>query len=374
MYKYLFIIFVAVCVFFLAIRKDSKPVSALMAIVLFVLVGWRGTTVGPDTKNYLFYYNYGIYGDDPRDFEALFEAWNEYLFSLGLSNRAFLIVCAVFSIGLVLYVLWHDSSFKVLTVTLFLVAFEWSFYLTGLRQALAMGFFTIGVYFFKDFYLLRSFMDITVKLQIRTILSFVFLLVSVLMHTTALFGVAVLTLVFFFRPDFKFYLFAIPITFIVSILGEFSSAENVMYSVFETIEERMISADRYSGYLESKDAFENVTLYLLVKDLLPLNGISLMCLLYNRSKRFTVYEHLYFWLVILANLFHSFYYMFRMRMYLFPMAAVAVATLIFPALQEKRMRVAVPVLVMILYVILMAVVSYANLTVQPAYEYNMIME
>ena len=370
-YRYLFIIFVAVCVFFLAIRKDSKLTSALMAIVLFVLVGWRGAEVGPDTKNYLLFYRFGLYGEDTRDFEALFKAWNEYLYSLGLSDRMF--ICAVFSIGLVLYVLWKDSSFKVLTITLLLVAFEWSFYLTGLRQALAMGFFTLGVYFFKDFYLLQSFKDISVKVLLRTIFSLVLLLVSALMHTTALFGIGVLLLVFFYRADFKFYTIAISISFAIAILGIFSNADSVMTSMFDLLEEWLLSADRYSGYLETKDAFESSTLYLLVKDLLPLNGISLMCLLYNRNKRYTVYEHLYFWLVILANLFHSFYYMFRMRMYLFPMAAIAVATLMFPVLQEKRIRVAIPVIVLILYVVLMAIVTFVNLTAQSAYDYTMVM-
>ena len=371
MYKYLFIIFVVVCVFFLARRKDSKSVSALMAIVLFVLVGWRGTTVGPDTKDYLLFYNFGLYGDDTREFELLFKAWNEYLLSLGLSDRMFLIVCAVFSIGLVLYVLWRDSSFKVLTITLMLVAFEWSFYLTGIRQALAMGFFTLGVYFFKDFYLLRSFKDFSVSMQLRTLISIILLLIASLMHTTALFGVAMLIFVFFFRAEYKFYLIAISVSFVIAILGIFSSAESIMSSLFNLVEEQVMSADRYSGYLESEEAFENVTLYLLVKDLLPLNGISIMCILYNRDKRYTVYEHLYFWLVILANLFHSFYYMFRMRMYLFPMAAIAVATLMFPALQEKRIRVAIPVIVLMLYVILMGVVTYVNLTAQSAYDYTM---
>ena len=373
MYKYLFIIFVVICVFFLVNRKDSKPVSALMAIVLFVLVGWRGMTVGPDTKDYLLYYNFGLYGDDTREFEALFRAWNEYLYSLGLSNRMFLIVCAVFSIGLVLYVLWRDSSFKVLTITLLLVAFEWSFYLTGMRQALAMGFFTLGVYFFKDFYLLQSFKDLSVRVQLRTLFSVIFLTIASLMHTTALFGVVMLAIVFFFRAEFKFYVVAISISFVIALFGIFSSVESVMTSLFEIVEDQVLSADRYSGYLESKDSFENITLYLLLKDLLPLNGISIMCLLYNRNKRYTVYEHLYFWLVIVANLFHSFYYMFRMRMYLFPMAAIAVATLMFPALQEKRIRVAIPVIVLMLYVILMAVVTYVNLTAQSAYNYTMAM-
>ena len=370
MYSYLFTVIVAICVVALVLRRDSKLVSALMAVALFLVVALRGPDVGPDTKKYLFFFRFGSYGTDTRDFEPLFEYFNQYLLSLGLSDRMFLIICAVLSIGIVLYTIWKASSFKILSVALLLACFQWSFYLTGIRQGIAMGFFALGVYLMQDFYQLRSFRDFKIEAQIKTVLAAVLMMISVFFHTTALFAVLIFIVVFFFRADSKFYLIAIAISFVVAIYGAFTSIGEVMESMFDIVEGRMSMADRYEGYLNTKDSFSEIPLYLMLKDLLPFNVIAVACLIYNRDKKYTVYEHLYFWLVIAANLLHSFSYMFRMRQYLYPMAAVAVATLMFPILKRRKLSTIIPVTLLIAYVILSAIVTYVILIAMDEYNYT----
>ena len=143
MYKYLFILFIGICIYFIIRRTDSKPVATMMALVLFALVAFRAITVGPDTKGYLLYYFYHI-SEDTREIEPFFRIWNEYLLSIGVGAQMYLIINAVFSIGLILLTFVKKSPNAVLSVTLLLACFEWSFFLTGLRQSLAMGFISVA--------------------------------------------------------------------------------------------------------------------------------------------------------------------------------------------------------------------------------------
>ncbi len=370
MYKYLILIFLLVCLVSLLRRKDSPWIAALMAAALFLLVALRGPTVGPDTSNYLSFFRYGIYGEDIRDFEPFFQAWNHGLYALGLSDRAFLVVCAIVSIGFVLSVIWKAASHKILAVTLFLVCFEWSFYLTGLRQCLSMGFFTLGVFCLVDFFELKSFQDFSVPKRIRTVLSVLLLTCSVLMHTTTIIAVFTLILVFFFRPDYRFFFVLIPITFLLAVFGSLSFADELMEYVFEFVDSFITSADRYESYLEGGD--ESVmdggrTLYLLLKDLLPMNAMALVCLFYTRRRKYSLYEYLYFWMVMEANLFSLFPFMFRIRMSFYPMACIAIATMVLPYIQEKRFSV--PLLLLLIYLLTGGYITAVNLSMMPDYRY-----
>lgn len=367
MYRLLFLGFLAIFLIMLFRRKDSTVFAALMAAVLLLLVILRASTVGADTEAYLDLFLYQI-APDNRTFETGFLLWNQLWRTLGLGGRLYLAVCAICSLGFVIFAIWRRSENRVLSMTLLLVCFGWTFYLTGIRQSLAMGFFALGVLLTDALFEVRSLAEFRKRFSVKTVLGVLFLLVSPLMHNTAFFAVVVYLFVLLVRLPRKLYFILIPVSFFIALFSAFGSADVVVDRAFELIEDNVSSASRYSGYIADENAFfSGVSLYLLIKNLLPVNLLAILGLLCSERKRYTLYEHMFLWMVIVSNLFYFFSYMFRMRMFLYPMACIAVASLYLPAYKSKRLSGFLVILAV--FVLISAYTTYANLMQMPEFRY-----
>ena len=361
-----------------------------MGLSLFVLVAFRSSSVGPDTFNYISLFYTGVYGNDFREMESVFLLWNSFWRGLYFNGQMYLIVCAIASVGSVIYVIWKSSRQRVWSYTLFLVSFAWYFYLSGIRQGLAMGCFTMGVYLLnKNIDLLsfslpnnsstsnkqisgvkRFFMKLANAFRplfsLKNLTAFLFIFMAPLFHTTALYAIAILFVSLAFGGNRVFYILAILLTFVLAVTGIFKSAEQLLDRAFSLFTGDMSIASRYETYLDDEYSY-GTGLYLVLKDCLPINCVALLAL-YLRNRQYRLKERLFFWLVITHNLFFYFSYMFRMNMFLYPFACIAIANLISPVLKKKQfglLHVAFA-----LYVVLSAYVEWRNLTAMPEFNYE----
>ena len=382
-YQVLFIVFVLFFLYDLFRRKESVGVAAVMGLVLFLLVAFRASSVGPDTQNYIQLYYTGVYGEDFREMEGFFLAWNSFWRNLYFNGQMYLVVCAIASVGLILFCMWKSSQQRVWTYVLFLVAFSWYFYLSGIRQSLAMGCFTMGVYLLNRNIDILSFgraehkdarapFSVAFKAEMKRLFhkenlgAAIFLIVAPFFHMTALFALAMLVLVLLVQGNRTFYIVAISVSFIVALTAVFKSAEQLIDNAFSLLSGDSYISTRYAGYLDDEYIYDT-SLYLVLKSCLPVNFIALLALFF-RNRRYRLNERLFFWMVIIQNLFFYFSYMFRMNMYLYPFACIAIANLLSPVLIKKK--IGVYHIIMAIYVILCAYVSYTNLTAQPEFIYN----
>ena len=368
MYKYLYILFV---VFFLAellFRRKVKWLHHVMAALLLLLVMLRASSVGPDTEDYIHFYLFGFLEDDNRAMETGFVQLNHLVHALGAGPQVYLAICALLSVGFVIYSIEKKSTDRVISLALFLFCFGWYFFLTGIRQALAIGFFSMGVLLLDDLFEVQSLRDLKVLLKGRTLLGILCVLISPTMHNTAILAIVVLLVVLIFRFSRNFFLILIPATFVIAIVGAFGRADIVLDSAFDMVENQVETASRYAGYLTSDDAFmSNLSLYLILKNLLPVNLIAVGGILCAGRRRFTPYEHFFFWMVVLSNLFYFFSYMFRMRMFFYPMACIAIPSLFAGALGKQKAGYK---LLLVVYVLVSAYMSYVNLIELPDFEYS----
>lgn len=363
--------------------------AAVMGLTLFLLVALRSSAVGPDTENYITLYHTGIYGSDYRVMEPLFLAWNSLWKNVYFSGQMYLVMCAVASVGLSLWSIWKTSRQRVWSFALFLVAFSWYFYLSGIRQGMAMGCFSMGVYLLNKNIDVFSFApresdcppsgkkkrgwfkrvltrELGKVFKKENIGALVFLVLSPFFHLSALFAIAILLFVLVFNGNRTFYMVAIGVSFLIVVTGVFKSAEQLFDRAFMLMTGDSSMAERYEGYLDAEYKYD-IGLYLVLKTLLPVNFVAMLSL-YFRKRRYRLTERLFFWLVIVYDLFFYFSFTFRLVMFLYPMACVAVANLLSPVMMKKK--IGLYHVVIALYVILSAYVSYTNLVAQPEFDYS----
>ena len=367
-YSILFFSFVLLFVHSLSSGKENKTTAWIMGSILFLLVALRSESVGPDTWSYVQHFLSPSYqGADKREAEALFQLWQSFWRGFNLNGRLYLIVCAIFSIGLVLLSMWKMSKNRVWSYTLFLVAFSWYFYLTGIRQSLAIGCFAIGTYLLSrnvDNLTLGSYKALFRK---ENILAFLFLLLSPQFHTTALIGDLMLIIALFSpRNRRQFYLWAVIISFVICLSAVFRNAEQIFQNAFNVVSNEFEIAERYEGYMDEEYLY-NTSFYLILKGALPLNFIAIFSLLVSR-REYDLHERLFFSFVIMRNIFFYFTYMFRLEMYFYPAACIAVANLLWPSLRGKKFSL--QHFLFMIFIVLVAYVNYINLMKQPSYSYH----
>lgn len=386
-YAALFISFLFFVLFDLIKQTESRRNAMLMGAILFLLVALRASAVGPDTSSYIQLFNTGIYGNDLRDMEALFLGWSSLWKSVGIGEQAYLIICAIVSIGSVVYVIWKTSAQRVWSYALFVFVFSWYFYLSGIRQSIAMGCFSMGVYLLNKNLDFTSLADDRFTAQMTGVKRWIallsrefrrffnrnnlaalfFIALAPMFHTSALFAVLVLFIVLLDKGRGRyFYIIAISVSFLITVSGVFRSAEQILENGFNMLSGDMDISGRYEGYLDDEYTYDT-SLYLILKSCLPINFIALLALLF-RKRRFRMFERFFFWLVILNNLFFYFSYMFRLSMYVYPFASIAIANLLYPVARNKNMvvcRIGIAV-----FLILSAYVSYVNLVAQPQFDYT----
>ena len=204
-------------------------------------------------------------------------------------------------------------------------------------------------------------------LKKENVLALSFLLSAPLFHTSALFADLVLMVALISpRRRRSFYLWAIIISFVICLTSVFKQAEQLLQSTVLYLDDDIEIMSRYENY--SQDSFKyDSGFYLVLKSALPLNFMALL-VLYMCKRDYDIFERLYFWLVIVANLFFYFSYMFRLQMYFYPMACIAIANMLWPTLQKRRFDMVQ--IIVILFIVLISYTSYVNLVKDDGFVYH----
>lgn len=365
------ILYLAIVLFFLYDfnkKKENRIIAAIMGGVLFLLVAFRDSSVGWDTIGYLEFFNNPSRGSaDGRDVEELYSYWNSFWHNMNLSGQMYLILCAFVSVGLVLISIWKAVSNRIWAYTLFLVAFSWFFYMTGIRQSMSMGCFTYGTYLLVDRIDQWSDKKGFSVFNYRNILPFIFIIIAPLFHTTALYPIILLIVVTLAKGTYRFYLWTIIISFVICLSAVFQSLETYIQGLMSFAIQKADVFARYEGYAYHEYLYDT-SIYMILKTQLPISAIAVIALMVCHRKKYDIFERLFFWLVITSNLFFYFETMYRMNMHLYPVACIALTNLLAPDL--KRKQLGFYHYVVLLFVFLKAYVSYVNLSAMKEMAYK----
>lgn len=333
---------------------------------MFLLVALRDSSVGEDTIEYLSEFLIQRQ-NDTRDIEGLFLAWNGFWRTLGISGQMYLFVCAVASVGLVMTTIWKSTKHRVMAYALFMIIFGWYTNLSLMRQAIAIGCFTVGTYLLCQNMSFLSFDNIRKGFQRESILGIFFLIITPLFHTTAIYAILMLFVALLsYNLGHKFYVWAILISFLICVTALFKDAEQLLNTAVGFLGKDIGMVARYEGYADADYLYDS-SLYVVLKNTLPLNFLAIFTLIHCKRK-YDINERLFFWLVITSNLFYYFSYMFRMNRYFYPAACIAVTNMLWPALQAKQSGKRK--IIFIIYILLETYINSVYLNELDAFEYH----
>lgn len=278
---------------------EVKEVLSLLIFLLMLFVcGMRGIDVGRDTSHYISYYVNG--------FSDRMEPMNTFLVGLckwlGFSPRGYLMTCAVLTYAPIYLFLRKVSCNTAFSLLIFL-AFSVYFYhqtFNIVRAYMAIAYMLFAYYFLS---------------QKRYLLMFLFLIIGVMCHYSALFTIPFLLFAWKVkRVDFK-YVFP---TIIVSALFGFSSSEN-----FQNM------ADQIGLFLES---YNNTAVFTYMSNLQEVRqnewttiGILLhiipfslfVLLMHNKRLSESIYYKLFFLAVVISNCLSNVFLGYRITQFFF---------------------------------------------------------
>jgi len=236
--------------------------------------------------------------------------------------------------------------------------------LSGIRQGIAIGCFAYGTYLLGKNVDLLSLKTLSQLFRRGNLKAVFFLVMAPLFHTTALFALVMLVVALFLRGGKWLYVSAIAVSFVICVSGVFEQMGQILETAFFLVSDQVEMASRYGTYVTEERMFVESTVYEVIKGTLPMNGLALLsAMLCNR--KYTIQDRLFFWMVIVFNLFYYFSYMFRLIMYLYPAASVAAANMIHPSLREIKepIKRSIVSLVLIVFVLLSSYVAYVSINI-----------
>lgn len=289
--------------------------------LMFFYAAFRDFSVGGDTLNYVNYFlnpKMG-YRDDTREFELFFQYWNFILAKISHNGHFFIFINSLVTFGSLYFIIKKDSLQKIPCLLLVLSGILWSFYLSGIRQSLAISFFILSFYFFKK----------------RNIYSFIiFTILSILTHTTVLLAYCIIFLIPYITIKKNQACILIGVTSILAILNLFQ-IDNVLTYFFTKLSSFQY-INRYSGY---QDQINEVnSLYLMAKKVLPTAFITFYLTI--KQKNIETLNNLYIKTAIiytiLYNLLLSSLYVDRILLYIFPLYCIGISNFLFYQRNNKK--------------------------------------
>ena len=302
MEAYIFLLIIVFLLGVLSIPKEKRGYFYVLAFVIFSFIAFRDDSVGPDTYKYVRYFlqpRLGYEGDS-RPFELFFEFWNVALRSVWKEGNFFIFINSFVCLGSIFFVIKKDAERKVPALIALLCLFNvFNMYLTLFRQCLAVSFFVFAIYQY---------------LHDKKKISYIFFILSVLTHTTALVGIILLPLIY----KFNFSLKRTNLLLIASLLIAFSGIlqlDELLKYIFDLFS-GYTYITRYSGYQDQMAEFDSF--YFLIKKLLPLTFITTFLIFNCKSDKVlgNFYVKLALSYVILNNLMVYSLYTFRILLYL----------------------------------------------------------
>ena len=165
-------------------------------LLLFVLTGWRASSVGNDTKMYLLMYHQTSTDiSTPVTFEVGYRFYTYFLYKIGISEHWFLIITAAITYFILFVVIKKYSWDPAISVLLFFSIF-FSAFLNTLRQNIAVSFVVLVYFLWRN------------KKWLWAVVCFI---LAILFHTAAL--VSIFIFIYQLFPKNKFLVFALALLF-----------------------------------------------------------------------------------------------------------------------------------------------------------------
>lgn len=132
-------------------RKKDRNFIIFAFLCIIVLTALRGTSVGPDTNNYLMHFRRVCRGAenkvDRRNFETGYRFFVWCISRVTHSARAFFTVCAaIINVPVALFIYKYSNN-KLQSVILYIAVGSFTFQLTGIRQSIAAAFLIVSMIF-----------------------------------------------------------------------------------------------------------------------------------------------------------------------------------------------------------------------------------
>lgn len=292
--------------------KSSKFLFYIGAIILILLLGLRSEEVGPDTLNYIKFFDgtgtyYGSYYNPNPDIELGIIYLARLVRTFSTDFRIWLMVTSIMTIVPFLYLVNIGSRVRMIPLILVIANVYNVLYLAmaAMRQNLSLGFILLAfiTYYMKDF-----------PKKEKIIKTVCFFTIAVLFHQTALLALPFMILC----ACFSFKRFTLIIMLISSLVIAFMISGHA-YSLFQTL--NVITSiwgfsERYFNY--DKDAFGTsisllylapMTLYTIINVLccdknevknVRVKYLVLGCILFNLGSSLTVIMRVVYPLIMIG--------------------------------------------------------------------------
>lgn len=254
-------------------RKDRG--YTILSCILFSILAFRAIDVAPDTINYVNYFiNPALgYGSDDRDFEWLFQLYNQILRAIWTNGSFFVFVNTIFTLVPVLVLYKKCSANHTIAYTVFICHLSFIYYMSALRQCLSISFFLLAFYCLFVLYAEKKEKKYLAYMSIG-------LICAVLMHTTSLVAAILLIVIYFLKiSSRKTVLATLIVSFVIALFQLIKPTELFTFVFSNSIGYNAI--ERYSIYEES---LAEQTTYSILKLLLPITFLTTY-MVYNCKKQ-----------------------------------------------------------------------------------------
>ncbi|WP_369753138.1 EpsG family protein [Flavobacterium sp. WC2409] len=308
-------IYIFIAVFLGVLAFDRKTNLFLPFILLFIVSVFRAQTVGIDYVAYKTAYLYEISSNVPLSyllykFEIGWLFLNIFMQSFSGSFEFLIAIVSFFTIFSFFYVLRKETKSPIFAILLYVLLFYYSLSFSLIKQGLATSFFLLSVYFFSE------------NKKVKSIFS---ALLFAVLHYSSIALIPFAILAHYIKVSNKKMLISLLVTFCIGILGITDEARSLIM---------LLPFEKYAHYADYKVDVDvnrlNVYLFLVPK--------NIMCciIFYYLPEAKKIYKNLFFFGLIIANLFISISLVSRFVLYFFSFEIILLTNLIFLYNGKKR--------------------------------------
>jgi hypothetical protein len=308
-------IYIFIVIFIGVLAFDRRKHLFLPFVLLLMVSVFRAKTVGIDYLAYKTAYLSEISSRVPLSyllykFEIGWVFLNVFVQSFSGGFEVLIAIVSFFTIFPFFYVLRKETKSPIFAILLYVLLFYYSLSFSLIKQGLATSFFILSVYFFSE--------NKKAKSIFSTLLSGVF-------HYSSIVLIPFVILANNIKLSNKKVIISLLATFCIGILGISDAARSLIM---------LLPFEKYSNYVDYKmDVhFDRLNFYLF---LVPKNIMCCVIFYYTPEAK-KIYKNLFFFGLILANLFISISLVSRFVLYFFSFEIILLTNLVFLYKGKKR--------------------------------------
>lgn len=304
---YLFLFICLLFVVHLSHRHDLPKLHVISFALLLIVSSFRADTVGTDTSTYIEMFRTQVFD---VDIEVGFKILVKFINLYTSNYTVFLSTVAIFQFVILYLFIKLTSKDVAFSLFLFMSLGYFFFYLSGMRQSIAISLFLMALHFYN----LNHYVKALVLVGIAG-----------LFHTTVLVFIPLVVLINYTKVGKKAVYVAVVLSLIFGRSGlfDFQNLLNV-FDIYDKFQGEGV-LDRYKGYGDFKEELVLSNLGFIRTAILP--SMLFLFTYYHTKAKNNFYIKLYFTGIIFANLMISFPIGFRFAMYLSVLQVIVVPNL-----------------------------------------------